>query len=384
MRSPRILFVSHTGQISGAEMVLLDIVGQRAAASAFLFEDGPFRTALSARKLDVTVSRWGRGIGAIRRDSSLFEIVPRVGRFCAILFEMRGVARNSDLLYANSQKAFVLSALLTLLVRRPLVWHLHDIISAEHFGSLQRRLQVTLANLAATKVVVPSQAVAAAFIAEGGRRDLVEVVPNGLDIEPEAATPAELRDQLGLPKGKLIGVFSRLAFWKGQHVVLGALAETPGVECIFAGDALFGEQPYAESLVRMVEQLDLEDRVRFLGQRADVPRLMRAVDIVVHPSIDPEPFGRTLVEAMLTGVPVIGTDAGAASEILEAGKAGTLVPARNSGALASAIRRTLAAPDGLKEQLAHAAQRARALYSRARMVDAIDRVIGSVASGAQA
>ncbi len=79
-------------------------------------------------------------------------------------------------------------------------------------------------------------------------------------------------------------------------------------------------------LNRMVADLGLGDRVHFLGQRGDVPRLMRAVDAMIHPSIDPEPFGRTLVEAMLADVPVIATDAGAASDILEAGKAGTLVP----------------------------------------------------------
>ena len=60
----------------------------------------------------------------------------------------------------------------------------------------------------------------------------------------------------------------------------------------------------------------LKNRVIFLGQRSDVPRLMSAVDVVVHTSVDPEPFGRTLVEAMLARTAVIATDAGAAAEIL--------------------------------------------------------------------
>ena len=129
-----------------------------------------------------------------------------------------------------------------------------------------------------------------------------------------------------MPPGPLIGVFSRLAPWKGQHIVLQALAGLPGVHGIFAGSALFGEDAYAASLRVLASELGIADRVVFLGQRGDVPALMRAVDIVVHPSVDPEPFGRTLVEAMLARTPVIATDAGAASEILGGGEAGMLVP----------------------------------------------------------
>ena len=93
-----------------------------------------------------------------------------------------------------------------------------------------------------------------------------------------------------------MGVFSRLAAWKGQHVVVQALAHLPEVNCIIVGDALFGEQAYAERLTTLINDLGLAGRIHFLGHRADVPKLMRAVDVMVHPSIAPEPFGRTLVE----------------------------------------------------------------------------------------
>jgi glycosyltransferase involved in cell wall biosynthesis len=384
MPAPRVMFVSHTGQVSGAELVLLDVVQPWAGASAFLFEDGPLRQALASRGLDVTVSRWGHGLNGVRRDSSILRVVPLVGRLCAVVLEVARAARSRDIVYANSQKAFVLSAIAATLARRPLIWHLHDIISGVHFGAMQRRVQVLLANSCASKVIVPSQAAAAAFVAEGGHKDLVEVIANGLDVVPESQSPAEIRQQLGLPAGPLIGVFSRLAPWKGQHVVLQALAQLPGVSCIIAGDALFGEQAYATHLNKLVDDLGLADRVHFLGQRSDVPRLMSAVDAVIHPSIDPEPFGRTLVEAMLAGVPVISTDAGAASDILEAGKAGTLVPPDDAEALARAVRRVLSRPAELGEQLAYAVARARAHYGMARMLQSISGVIGRLGAGAAA
>jgi glycosyltransferase involved in cell wall biosynthesis len=383
MPAPRVLFVCHTGSISGAELVLLDLVQPWAGESAFLFEDGPLHQALAGKGLNVSISHYGQGLNDIRRDSSILKVIPLVGRMVGIVTELIGAARKADVIYANSQKAFVLAAVAAKLTRRPLIWHLHDIITGAHFGAMQRRVQVTLANFCTTQVVVPSQAAADAFVAEGGRKELVAVVPNGLDVMPDAATPAEIRQELRLPEGPLVGVFSRLAEWKGQHIVLQALAQTPGVSCIIAGSALFGEEPYADRLARMVVDLGLGDRVHFLGQRSDVPRLMRAVDAVIHPSIDPEPFGRTLVEAMLADVPVIATDAGAASDILEAGKAGTLVPPGDADAIAVAIRTIMSRPPELAAQLQYADARARAHYGVAQMLQTVSALIGRAAAAAR-
>jgi len=384
MSTERVLFVDHTGQIGGAELILLDVVEGRSRSSAFLFEDGPLRTALAERKLNLVISKWGRGLSQFRRDSSWFAAIPLMARLAAIVAEIARAARSHDVVYANSQKAFVLASIAGLFVRRPLIWHLHDIISADHFGIVQRRTQVLLANARATKVIVPSQAAATAFIEAGGRRDLVEVVPNGLALPPEPRTSAELRRSLDLPTRPLVGVFSRLARWKGQHVLLEALASLPDVGCIIVGDALFGEQAYAAELKQMVLARGLADRVHFLGHRNDVPKLMMAVDAMVHPSINPEPFGRTLVEAMLARVPVIATNAGAAPDILEEGSAGTLVPPNDPAALARAIATVLAKPATLQSQLAYALARAQTEYSVTRMLDTIDLVIRKVQVGAAA
>lgn len=382
MGNERVLFVDHTGQIGGAELILLDIVAGRKRSSAFLFEQGPLCKALADKQLKLIVSKWGQGLSQFRRDSSWLAAVPLAGRLAALIVEIARAARAHDIVYANSQKAFVLAAIADVLVKRPLIWHLHDIISPAHFGAVQRRVQVALANARATKVIVPSQAAAAAFVAAGGKQDLVEVVPNGLALPLEPKSASDLRKTLGLPAGPLVGVFSRLAPWKGQHVLLEAMATLPGIRCIVVGDALFGEQAYAARLKQMATECGLADRVHFLGHRNDVPKLMKAVDVMVHPSIDSEPFGRTLVEAMLAGVPVIATDAGAAPDILEGGKAGTLVPPNDHHALAAAIASVLARPEALRGQLDYASGRARAQYSVTQMLDAIGLVIRKLQAGA--
>ncbi len=250
---------------------------------------------------------------------------------------------------------------------------------AEHFAPLQIALVVRLANRWAARVIVPSQAAARAFTEAGGRGALLCVVPNGLD-DCSVGDPRPLRAALGLPQPFVFGVFSRLAPWKGQHLALQALAALPEAGCVIAGGALFGEDAYARSLHDLAAELGVADRVRFLGQRDDVPLLMRAVDAVVHPSIDPEPFGRTLVEAMLARRPLMAADAGAAPEILDGGRAGWLFPPGDARAMAACLRRAQAGEaDALLEP---AEARARALYSAGRMRDAIRDTVAEIAAPA--
>ncbi|MFD2183541.1 glycosyltransferase family 4 protein [Rhodoplanes azumiensis] len=384
MAAPRVLFVNHTSAIAGAELILLDVVRAWRGATAFLFEDGPLEGAMRGRGLAVVKSRFGRGLSVVKRDASLWRAAPLAGRLAGLTAEIVGAARRHDVIYANSQKAFVLAALAAAVTRRPLVWHLHDIVDGSHFGTGQRRLQVGLANRFAARVIVPSAPAAEAFVAAGGRENLVEVVPNGVDVTRDPRSRENLRRDLGLPDGALIGVFSRLAPWKGQHVAIEALAAEPlaaepTATLVIAGDALFGEQDYAAELRAQADRLGVADRVRFLGHRADVPLLMQAVDVMVHPSVAPEPFGRTLVEAMASRVPVIATAAGAAPDILDHGACGTLVPPGDPAALAVALRTALARPANLTDQLDRAEARARAQYGVAAMQAAVAAVIARVA-----
>jgi glycosyltransferase involved in cell wall biosynthesis len=105
---------------------------------------------------------------------------------------------------------------------------------------------------------------------------------------------------------------------------------------------LFGEDAYAAGLRTQAEQLGVADRVRFLGEREDVPTLLRAADAVVHTAVDAEPFGRVVVEGMLARRPVIATDAGGVREILRDGVTGLLVPPGDPVALAGAVERVRA------------------------------------------
>jgi glycosyltransferase involved in cell wall biosynthesis len=382
---PKVLFVTHSPAVSGAEYVLLTIAANWRGAGAFLFEDGPLRPALASRGIGVKVSRWGRGFNVVKRDGSLTKALPLLSRLIATVLEMAKAGRRSDIVYANSQKAFTIAAIAKVLHRRPMIWHLHDILDPAHFGAGQVRMQVRLANRFANRVIVPSRAAQEGFVTQGGRLELVQVVPNGIECTArDPASRAELRVQLDLPDAPLVGVFSRLAPWKGQHDVLAAVSRLPAVHCLIVGSALFDEDAYEVRLRALVDELCIGDRVHFLGQRSDVRKLMQAVDLVVHPSTAPEPFGLTLVEAMSVRTPVVATDIGASREIFADGECGFLVPPSNPDALASTMAEILRAGPGLERVTRQAAARFDERYRAEHMHDAIDAVVEEIAHHAVA
>jgi glycosyltransferase involved in cell wall biosynthesis len=354
----KILFLDQSGKPGGAELCLMDLVEPYKDSSLVgLFEDGPFKSLLEKQQIPVRVL--GRQAIKVRKESRFWESLGAIGPLIPTIAKVVQLSRSYDLIYANTQKALVVGALASWFGRRPLVYHLHDILSADHFSLTNRRLAVTLANRFAALVIANSQATKLAFIEAGGRSPLTEVVYNGFKLDlydDRASNSARIRQELGLSDRFVVGHFSRLSPWKGQHVLIEALTRCPErVTAILVGDALFGEADYAQQLHRQVAELGLENRVKFLGFRSDVVALMKACDLVVHTSTAPEPFGRVIVEAMLCSRPVIAAQSGGALELVEDSKTGWLVPPGDAVKLAAAIDKCYQQPE-LSNAIARQAQ----------------------------
>jgi glycosyltransferase involved in cell wall biosynthesis len=344
MSPPRILFVNHASVLSGAELYLIDAVRAfRSTSHVVLFESGPLQKRLRDDNISVEVLPTPASFLNVETSDGWRSAVSAVPALLRLTLQLARRAREYDLLYANSQKAFLVAGLAGLLIRRPVIWNLHDVLTADHFSPLNRRVAVGWANLFADRVIVNSEATKSAFIQSGGSPEKTTIVYNGFDPTPfETVSEKEIqkvRRELGIQGVACVGVFSRLAPWKGQHVLLDTLAEVPDVHALIVGDALFEDgASYARSLREQAKRLGLMDRVHFLGFRSDIPVLMKAVDAVVHTSTAPEPFGRVIVEGLLAGRPVIATKAGGADEILDDPETGWLVPSGDATALADTLR----------------------------------------------
>lgn len=336
----KILFLDQSGKPGGAELCLMDTAKPyRDSCLVGLFADGPFKHLLEQQHIPVQVL--ATEPIQVRKESSFIQGLGSLSQLAPLIAQVVRLSGKYDLIYANTQKALVVGALASFLTRRPLVYHLHDILSADHFSRTNRRLAVTLANSFASLVIANSKATQAVFVEAGGRSNITDVVYNGFEpkfYQNHKFDIQQLRQQLGFDGRFLVGQFSRLSPWKGQHILLEALAQCPeDVTAILVGDALFGEQDYVQQLHKQVEKLGLEERVQFLGFRSDIVSLMVACDLVTHTSTAPEPFGRVIVEAMLCGRPVVATQAGGAVELVENGKTGWLVPPGDPVKLAATI-----------------------------------------------
>ncbi len=344
----KILFLDHSGVLGGAELSLLDLARcYQDSCLVGLLAEGSFKTRLEQEHIPVKVLT--DRLVTINRDSSFWQSLTHLHRLLPLIVKIARLSRDYDVICTNTQKAMVIGALASLISRRPLVHYLRDILSAEHFSPANLHIAVALANTCAVKVIANSKATQAAFVAAGGKAHLTEVIYNGFvpdrfQQSPEKAP--QIRQKLGLEGQFVVGSFSRLSPWKGQHVLLEALTYCPqNVTVLLVGDALFGEDDYVEHLHEQVAELGLGDRVKFLGFRADVSSLMGACDLVAHTSTAPEPFGRVIIEAMLCRRPIVATAAGGVVELIESNRTGWLVPANDPIRLARVVNRCRTQPE---------------------------------------
>ena len=351
----KILFLDQSGNLGGAELQLLDLARfYQDSCLVCLFINGSFQTALEQYQIPVCIL--STQSLQIRKDSSFWQSTSNIRQIISLVNRVAQLSRDRDLIYANTQKALVVGAIASFLAGKPLVYHLHDILSLEHFSSTNRRVAVSLANRFAKLIIANSQATKTAFIQAGGKEELVKVVYNGFDLEKyqiNGDRVNQLRKELNLAGRYIVGHFSRLSPWKGQHILIEALNSCPEATAILVGDALFGEDEYVEELHQQIERLGLSDRVRFLGFRRDIAELMSMCDLVVHTSTAPEPFGRVIVEAMLCGKPIIASAAGGAIELIQNERTGWLTQPGDSLELAKAIDNCLQQSD-LAQKVAQA------------------------------
>ena len=186
----------------------------------------------------------------------------------------------------------------------------------------------------------------------------LRVIPRGVDprrFDPALVSPARLaalRAAWGVPEGqRIIMLPARVTRWKGQMVLVQAMARLPGNSlALLVGDAAERLAFQAELLSR-IESLGLKDRVRLVGHATDMPAALLLADVVVHASTDAEAFGRTVIEAQAMARPVIASDLGAPRETVAEGITGWRTLPGDAAALAAALSRVLAMSDSERAAL---------------------------------
>lgn len=212
------------------------------------------------------------------------------------------------------------AALAAYLLRIPFIWHVRVTASAGWKDMVLARL--------ATRIVVISSAVDQKFQWIRCQDKIVKVF-NAVDTQKfhPGLDVGYLYKEFGFtPQQDVIGIFSRLIEWKGHGLFLDAAKivreRFPVAQFIIVGD---GSSDYTKELTAQVERAGLSGCVKFIGFREDIPQLMNFCRVIVNPSVEAEPFGRTIIEGMACAKPVIATRVGGQLEIINDQVDGLLV-----------------------------------------------------------
>ena len=196
----------------------------------------------------------------------------------------------------------------------------------------------------------------------------------------------EIRGELGLsPDATLIGVVGNVKHWKGQETVIHAMPriieDNPDTVCLFIGDVSPSDQGYKDHLLEEISRLGLRSNVVFTGYVKDVANYLNALDVVLHTSIQPEPFGRVLIEAMSLRKPLIGAHAGAVPEIIDNGTTGLTFPPGDHVSLADRVKEVLGSPEKAKEMGDSAFERVRTKFHIRTHISEIEGLYDTILSG---
>jgi glycosyltransferase involved in cell wall biosynthesis len=372
--------IDHVARLSGAEIALarmLPALAEHVDIRVILGEDGD----LVERLQDAAISVEILALPAAARDTRKDTVTARGVGLAAGAETARYVASlrrrlrqlRPDILHTNSLKSALYGGAAGRAAGVPVLWHVRDRIAPDYLPGAAVRLVRAAAAVLPTAVVAPSEVTMATL---PGRRPAIRaVVADSVDPPPDAGERSQD------PHPFRVGIVGRLAQWKGQHVVIEAFAmafPAGPTELWLIGDAMFGEAAYVDRIRRQIESLDLAGRVELRGFRGDVWAELAQLDVLVHASISPEPFGQVVLEGMAAGLPVIAAVPGGPAEVMVDGVDGLLTPSGSVEALAAALVR-LAGDPALRDRLGRNARTTAARYTPERTAQGLLEVYRQIA-----
>lgn len=291
------------------------------------------------------------------------------------LLRVRRIIRSNDvdIVHVDGVTNFV-PALAAALMKTPIVWLYND-----HLPAVFERLLLPVVTKLATVVLVQGERLKEQRTGRSAKLDAkTKVLYSSVDpteFDPDRYTAADrerLRNELGIPPDcAVIGIIGNLNRLKGHAYFIAAAAKiketVPHARFLVVGRKLDTDPGYWEQLQRLTRENGLEKDIIYTGFQADIPGVMAALDVLVLASVL-ESCPAVVLEAMAMGIPVVATDVGAVSELLAHGAAGTVVPVRDTDAIAQAVVDDLTGPPERVRTMTETARR------RIEEVFALDRI----------
>ncbi len=344
----KLLFVSHRRDVSGGEICTQRIIELiREHPVLVVAPEGGFAERLRAAGIAVEIEN---GLTRMARSEDSFSFLRLASRFPGVVGRLRKIiqAFDADLVISNALGPLPYVGPAAKLAGVPNICiHYHPVLRP---GTSDAKLVALLSHFCDGFIAV-SEAMNRGLQMAGVPATRIKTIYNGLDVNDYVPSPTRshlLRGKFGLDdQVKLIGLVATISEAKGHHVVIEAarlLRDEFRVanpwRVVFVGEVFENSalgNAYRTRLEEQIRQAGLQDLVLFAGKHQDMREVYRDLDIVLNTSIEPEPLGTTIYEAMAMGKVVIASNEGGSPEIVDEGRAGFLVPANDSPALAALL-----------------------------------------------
>lgn len=339
----RILFYNHQGKVSGAERVVLLILKR---LNRHRFE--PLMVCPKGDAMCAETEKLGVPCRAIDQFEARFTLRPDkllayFASFIKTIRQLRAeiVKNQPDLIHANTVRSGLVATMSSFGLNIPIIWHLHDELPKHPLCSLIRVFALCFRKI---KLLPVSHATGKSFRGLLLRNLPEKVVHNGVEIqefEINKSNRQRIRAEFDLDDNELVmGIIGQITPRKGQFELIETFAKTikqMPATLLVVGSPIFNQDEfYLEKLKQTVKDLGIESHVKFIGSRKDIPAVMQSFDFIVINSKS-EALVLVAIEAMACGTPIIATDVGGTTEIIQHQKNGWIIPFGEQKALTEAI-----------------------------------------------
>lgn len=340
-----ILFVHQSAEMYGSDKTLLLLIKyidkEKFRPIVILPNDGPLKAALEKENIEVFIAPVIKLHRKMFTPKNSIILLKQIKQGFSILNRIHK-KHNFEIVYSNT-----LAVLIGFLFARKKgikhIWHVHEIIESPKIVS--KIFSFLLSRKSNSFTIYNSNATANFWESFLKKRNNYDVISNGLEIPMENISIdkiVEVRKNLfEVNEEIVIGLVGRINKWKGQFILLDAfnnmIKKYSKIKLIFVGSTTDNQLYILNELTSKIKEYNIENYIKIIPFQSDIDKIWSAIDIAIVPSIEPEPFGLVALEAMLAKKPVIASNHGGLTEIIEHKETGFLIQPSNVQELTNAI-----------------------------------------------
>ncbi len=359
----RVLYINHTGNVSGAEILIIRVTDELDPQYFEKIGMCPFDGKLHERFAEAMDH-----VESLPMQSTTTGFYSRFKQYASSMAAVYRVMvkHRVHLVHANSFRAALIAAPVGLFLGKPVIWHMYDILQPK----LKNVFVVRLYSRMVKKIVAVSNATRDALLRVGAPKSKIKRIYNCLDREKIFENAQSDQELLVNPAGDgpKIVMSGQITPWKGQDVLLNAiptiLSTHPKAHFYFIGEShLPADKEFQAQLKEQAQAVGIEDKITWMGFRRDGLALLKQADIIVHCSVYPDPLPTVVMEGMALERLVIASDIGGVPEMVIDGVTGHLYSPGNSAALAKKIEEVLADPTEAAQMAKQAGERVAEIFT---------------------